>query len=87
MIALPEMLVGPAEEAGIKVPADVRDFDPHEYPYFQVYKTAQLGTPMPSPSSHWTNAKIIAKVPLNRILLVSLHELLQMGFEAGHPVL
>ncbi len=86
MIALPIALVAPAVEAGIKVPDDPDNYDLEEFPHFHVYCCMQLGTPMPSPSSHWTNAKVVAQVPNDRIKLVTPKDLEELGFQRGFPL-
>jgi hypothetical protein len=86
MIALPEILIGPAREAGMKVPKDVWKFDPNLFPHFAVYLNAQMGVPMPSPTSHWHNAKVIAQVPDDKIVNVTMDQLEEMGFEIGHAM-
>ena len=82
MIAFPAMLVGPAEEAGMKVPPDADNFDINEYPHFGVYCNCQLGAALPRPTSHWHNAKVIAEIPEDQIKTVSIIDLLGLGFEA-----
>ena len=37
MIALPIILVGPAEEAGMKVPEDIDNYDAKRYPHWHVF--------------------------------------------------
>ena len=86
MLAFPAMLISPALEAGIEVPPDVENFDSNKYPYFRVYLNCQLGAAMPSPTSHWSNARVVASVPKNKIKKVKYTELLEMGFEVGHPM-
>ena len=82
MIVWPTMLVEPAEEAGIKVLDDVTEgeFTPEEYPHWMVYCNAQLGRPMPSPSCHWHNAKIIAGILDEEIFEVTNQDLLDKGW-------
>lgn len=81
MLAYPEMLVGPAEKAGIKVPADIENYDTHEYPHWHVYLILQLGRSLPSPTSHWTNAKVVASVPEDTIRKLNLADFREIGFE------
>jgi len=57
MIAFPEMLVEPAQKAGIPVPTkaeidEYHTFDAEKYPLFQLFCLAQLGRSLPSPTSH-----------------------------------
>lgn len=84
MIAFPFLLIGPATEAGIKIPPeetiDGQTYDPAEFPHWHVYANLQLGTPMPSPTSHWDNAKIIAAVSNEKIMLLTPAEARELGF-------
>ena len=86
MIAFPEMLVAPAEEAGMKVPPDADEFDPKKYPHFAVFCTAQLGAPMPSWTSHWSNAKVVAAISAKKLKTLTFRQLWDMGFEVGYPM-
>ncbi len=83
MLAFPSMLVKPAEEAGIKTPEDPDNFDAVEFPHFQVFCHMQLGQPMPDPSAHWENAKVVAKIPNDKILSITYDEILGIGFSIG----
>lgn len=85
MLIFAEMLVEPAEKAGIRVPPNVEKFDAEMYPHFQVFCTCQLGASMPTPSSHWDNAKVIASIPDDEIKLITFNELVQKGFAVGKP--
>lgn len=86
MIAFPGMLLAPAEKAGMKFPADPENYDPSEYPHFHVFSIVQLGSPMPTPYSHWTNATIIAAIPEDKIKLITPEELESLGIEIGYPL-
>lgn len=86
MFAFPSMLVNPAKEAGMKVPEDAENFDPHDFPHFQVYLIMQVGRPIPHTDSHWTNAKIIAAVPDDKIKELTVPELMALGLEIGRPI-
>ena len=52
MITFPDLLTGPAEEAGIPIPGDPEDFNKDDFPHFAVFCSAQLGSPMPRSISH-----------------------------------
>lgn len=82
MIAFPGMLVAAAEKAGMKIPPNPDNyFDvANEFPHFAVFCNAQLGRPMNPMSVHWDNAKVIAKIPLNKIKTITLKELEKRGF-------
>jgi hypothetical protein len=86
MIAFAGLLVAAAEAAGMKVPPNPDKFDLDDYPHFFVFTIAQLGQPMPTSYSHWTNAKTIAAVPDDKIRFVTFAELLDMGFEVGYTI-
>jgi hypothetical protein len=83
MIALPEMLIKPAQDAGITVPPekDAETYEPDKYPLFHLFCLAQIGRSLPSPISHWTNAHVIARVPHSKIKKITMKTLEKMGFE------
>ena len=73
MIAFTGMLVSPAERAGIEIPADLETSDVQGYPHWVAYRILQLGRPIVhGMSSHWENAEIIAKIPRDEILKMTL---------------
>ena len=86
MIAFPDMLISAAEKAGIKVPPNTDLYDAHEYPHFSVFCNAQLGKPMPYMGCHWDNAYVIAKIPIDKIKLLNMQELIYLGFQIGQPI-
>ncbi|KKN40820.1 hypothetical protein LCGC14_0729620 [marine sediment metagenome] len=79
MLVFPEMLMGAAEQAGMKTPSDSDNFNPKKFPHFQVFCKAQLGRPM-NPEDHWENAKVIAKIPDSQIMKIDVQGLLNLGF-------
>lgn len=81
MIAFAGMLVGAAEKAGISVPDDPDKWEEarETHPHFYVFCAVQLARPMVSLNEHWTNAEIIAAIPNNEILEVTLEQLLARG--------
>lgn len=79
MIAFPSLLLGPASEAGMKVPANPDEFAPDEFPHFQVFCNWQLGRPMPWPTTHWENAKIVAAIPEADIRTITVERLMAAG--------
>lgn len=84
MIVFPGMLVDAAVQAGIKVPDDVDSidnmtFDTMEYPHFLVFCIVQLARPVAYHGEHWDNAKVIARVPEDRIRLVTIEDLINDG--------
>ena len=84
MIAFPGMLVEPAKKAGIKVPEDPDNYEPMDFVKFYVLCKVQLGQPMPSPTSHWENAEVIAAISDEKIKTVTYQELLDFGWAAGY---
>lgn len=81
MIAFPCMLAPAAEEAGMPVPPDPNNFDPAEYPHFHCFCILQLARPMHSPSEHWRNAELIAGIPADRLVTMTLADFLAAGLE------
>ena len=77
MIAFPGMLLAAAEQAGMKCPPDPNDFDAAEFPHFRVFCSIQLGS---YPGEHWENAKVVAAVPDDQILTVTVAGLINRGF-------
>ena len=81
MVAFPTMLVAPAKDAGIEVPDDLDNYDKELYPHFFVFCVVQLGRPMPHPSAHFDNAKIIGKISLNAIRQITPSQLMALDFQ------
>ena len=85
MIAFPEMLIAPAEKAGMAVPPDSENFDREEYPHFAVFCAVQLGASMPTPVAHWDNTKVIAAVPEDKIRIITFKQLIANGLAVPPP--
>lgn len=85
MIAFPAMLIQPAIKADIDVPLDCEEYDAHKYPRWHLFLNAQLGQPMPYPSCHWDNAKVIAEIPEDQIKTITFPDLQDKGFAIGYP--
>jgi len=81
MIATASGLVSAAEDAGIKVPENLEDFDSDKYPHWHVFMAVQLGVPMPSPGCHFENAKIIAALSNKEALTIMMKQLREKGFQ------
>ena len=81
MIVIPSALVPAAEDAGIKVPENLEDFDSDKYPHWHVFMSAQLGVSMPSPGCHFENAKIIAALSDKEVLTITMKQLRAKGFQ------
>lgn len=86
MKALPEMIAPAAREAGIKLPPDLENFDPKEYPHWKVFSAMQLGQPMPYPSVDWDNAKVVAKLTEEEAKTVTPEQLMAAGFQIGFSI-
>lgn len=78
------LLLRPAEEAGIKVPEGITednlDSFRESHPHFFVYCMLQMNAPLPSPSAHWGNAKVVAAISGKEITQVTEPDLLARGF-------
>lgn len=84
MLAFESLIVGAAEKAKMKVPPTEqidKQWDTSEYPHFKVFCTIQLGRAMSNFTQHWTNAKLIAEIPDDRIRLITLEDLEALGVE------
>lgn len=86
MIAFPDILATMAEQAGMKVPENVEEYDKAEYPHFHVYCTLQIGAPMPHTDSHWTNARIIAGLTEEQVKTYDFNDFVKAGLEIGRPI-
>jgi hypothetical protein len=86
MIAIPAMLAGCLSKYGGKVPSDPENFDPVEYPHYDVYLKVQLGASLPYASAHWDNAKLIAELSDEEIHTVTYEQLLDKGLAVGRPI-
>ncbi len=87
MLAFPGMLITHAKGSGMKtppMPSDSSDpaYDPNEYPHFSVFSTMQLGRSIPkyNTGAVSANARIIASIPEDKIRLVTVEEILAMGY-------
>lgn len=81
MLVYPEMLARSAEEAGMKLPEDYRDFKAGDFPHFQVFCNWQLCRAMDwDEPDH--NAKIIAAISEEEITTLGVEELLAKGCRA-----
>lgn len=81
MMAFAGMLVGAAKQAGMKTPEDPDEgFDPKEYPHFDIFCTVQLGRAIRW-GEHWDNAKVVARIPNEKLDTVTLQDLLNDGLE------
>lgn len=87
MIAFPELLKKPAERAGILTPDDATRFEEYAelYPHFFVFCRMQLGSPMPYPSVHYDNARIIAMFEEEDFLTLTDEDIINHGFQVGFP--
>lgn len=81
MLAFPSMLIDAAVKAGIDVPKNIKDYDPKDYPHWEVFCNTQLGRRCPYAGVHWNNAKVIAEIPNDKIFNITMAELFEKGFE------
>jgi len=88
MIAFPELLIEPANRAGIPTPDDVTRYEEYAelYPHFFVFCQMQLGSPMPYPSVHFDNAKIIAMFTEEDFFTLTDQDIINHGFQIGYPI-
>ena len=80
MIAFAGMLCSAADKVGMKYPKDPDTYveNKNEYPHFFVFCMAQLARPIRM-GEQFDNAEIIAKIPDDKIMKVSLNDLLKLG--------
>lgn len=83
MLAFPGLIAPAAEQAGIKLPDDVENYDKSQYPHWHVFSAMQLGAPMPHACAHWDNAKVIATLDDTEILTITPEQLEEKGFAIG----
>jgi len=92
MIAYAGMLLEPARQAKMKVPQesmiDERDLSPlrEHYPHFFVYCMLQLGQPMPYPTAHWENAKVVAGFSEADVRCMTPEQFVKAGFDIGYTI-
>jgi hypothetical protein len=88
MITFPEILKAPANKAGIQMPDDVSRYEEYAelYPHFFVFCRMQLGSPMPYPSVHFDNAKIIALFTEEDFLTLTYEDIVNHGFQIGFDI-
>lgn len=86
MLAFPSMLEPAAREAGMAVPADPENYEAEKeaFPHFFVFCAVQLGSPMPTPTAHWENAKLIAAIPEDQIRNETGETLTERGLQIGY---
>lgn len=80
MFAFPSLLVKAAEDAGMKVPKDPDNYNAATYPHFHVFCNAQIGKRMPYPGVHFDNARVVADIPDDAILHMTMEDLTLLGF-------
>lgn len=83
MKAFPDMIVPAAKEAGIKVPSDLENFEPKQFPHWTVFSRMQLGQPMPYPTVDWDNARVVAKLNKEKVKKITPKQLIEAGFLIG----
>lgn len=84
MMAFPGMISEAAIAAGMKVPDDPDNTDfeavKEQYPHWFVYCCLQLGRSV-TWGNHWENAKIIARVPLEKLKKMTEADFYALGFD------
>jgi len=81
MIIFPGMIAEAAKQAGMKTPENPDDgFDAKEYPHFNIYCAVQLGRAIRW-GEHWENAKVVARIPNDKLETVTLQDLIEDGLE------
>lgn len=81
MIIFPGMIASAAEKAGMKVPPEPDgDWDAKEYPHFNIFCTVQLCRAIRW-GEHWENAKVVARIPEDKLQTVTLQDLIDDGLE------
>jgi len=83
MITHPELLVPHAEAALIEVPEDLTDYDPFEYPWWDIYLKTQLWSPVPDWDAPAHNAHIISRIPEEEIRTIKFKQLLERGYQTA----
>lgn len=78
MLAFPSMLLSAAEKAGMPCPPNPDKFETEEFPHFHVFCNVQLGRAMEW-DEHWENAKVLARIPVEELKLLTLEDLLEKG--------
>jgi hypothetical protein len=81
MIVSMEALVEPAKRAGMRVPdlSKAEAFDEREYRHFAVFCWIQSCLPIGGHRERWWNARVIAKVPEESIMGMSLGKIVALG--------
>lgn len=78
MIAFPSMLISAAQNAGMAYPKNPDKYSKNKYPHFFVFCHLQLGRRMQM-GEQFTNAEIIAKIPVEELKTMELTDFLAKG--------
>jgi len=84
MIACPELLVKPAQDAFIPIPENLEDYDVEEYPHWHVYLMLQLGSSMPDARAHFHNAHVVSRISDEDIFDLTGNDAINRGFKVGY---
>ena len=87
IITDPQKLADLAKEGGISVPADINDFELNDYLHFVIFMTTQRGEELPYPTAALENAKLIGSLDDETIKIVSIEDLIDLGFKFGAPTI
>lgn len=82
-LATIEMVITAAKKAGISIPNhpdDLEGYKAETYPHWHVYTLLQLNAPLPYSGVHFSNARVVASIPENKIVTFTLKNLLEEGF-------
>jgi len=81
MMIFPGVIAEAAEKAGMKVPPDPDGkWDENEYPHFNIFCDVQLCRRIRW-GEHWENAKVVARIPEDKLVTVTLGDLIRDGLE------
>lgn len=88
MLAIATRLIEAARHAGMIVPEDLSDYFPFcdrvRYPHFYLFCILQLGRPVAYQGEHWDNAKVIARIPRERLMAMTVQEFAEAGVSGLH---
>ncbi|MDD4779180.1 MAG: hypothetical protein PHT02_01060 [Tissierellia bacterium] len=73
------MFLNHIEGLGLKLPEDLDNYNPVEYPHYHVFMTLHLARPIDVSSLHY-NAELIANLSDEEIRTVTLESLINKGF-------
>jgi hypothetical protein len=88
MIAFATNLIEAARNADMAIPEDLNDHFPfcdrHLYPHFYLFCVLQLYRPVAYHGEHWDNAKVIAQIPRERLMAMTVQDFAEAGVSGLH---